>query len=287
MPLAPDIRLSAGVLTGAAPPTLLQDVGAWRTIVQVLDGPLRWRIDGATELDLSTAAFCVVDTPSLSMTHHLCSAGLEARCAVIQIGPAAMPGDEASRPCGGEDATSIVVCKDIDSALRGLVAQILTCPFDGSMRHHYLTGKGLELTALGLLRVSSCEPFLQGSSQEPHNHQVWLARRILESSFDKPPVLRELARQVGLNPGKLTAEFRRKFGVTVHEYLQEIRLTRAFHLLSEDRVNASVAAHRVGYSTAYFSTVFRKRFGFSPSTVNGRLHGSEMNRTGFAGGPVS
>ncbi|AWB07196.1 hypothetical protein A6A40_19210 (plasmid) [Azospirillum humicireducens] len=278
MPLAPDIQLSAGVLAGAAPPTPLHDVGAWRTIVQVLDGPIRWRIGGATELDLSTAALCVVDTPSLSMTHHLCSAGSEARCAVIQIGPAAMPGDDGSRPCGGADATSIVVCKDIDSGLGGLVAQILACPFDGFTRHHYLTGKGLELTALGLRRASSCEPFLQGASQEPHHHQVWLARRILESSFDRPPVLREIARQVGLNPGKLTAEFRRKFGVTVHEYLQEFRLARAFHLLSEDRVNASVAAHRVGYSTAYFSTVFRKRFGFSPSNVNGRFRGSEIRQ---------
>lgn len=273
--IAPDIQLSAGALTGTAPPTALHNVGAWRTIIQVLDGVLRWEINGSTALDLTASTLCVVDTPSLSATHHLRSTGMRARCAVIQIGPGAMPGCRI--PCDGDQSPpSIMMCKNADSGLQGLVAQILACPFDGPAQHHYLVGKGLELVVLGLLRALPCEPVLQTPDQDQQHRQVWLARKILESSFDRPPLLRDLARQVGLNPGKLTAGFRRKFGVSVHDYLQEFRLMRAFHLLSEDRVNAAVAAHRVGYSTAYFSTLFRKRFGFSPSSVNGRLRRPEI-----------
>jgi AraC family transcriptional activator of pyochelin receptor len=153
-------------------------------------------------------------------------------------------------------------------ALQALTSQIMNCPIRGAERELYLGGKALQLAALA---ISSCisqansEEALQLSSKEIE--RIRQARELLIASMQKPPSLEGLAQQVGLNVRKLSDGFRRVYGSTVFGFLQEYRLEQAYKLISSGEMSVSEAAYHVGYGAAHFATIFRKRFGISPSSL--------------------
>lgn len=160
--------------------------------------------------------------------------------------------------------------RDAEPQLQALALQISACPLKGPMRQLYLAGKSLELTALiagafcdeTSVACAAC-PFLCGRDLK----RIYDAREILLEAMEDPPSLKELSRQVGLNVKKLTTGFRSAYGMSVYEMLQEHRLEQAYILLTSGKMNVSQVAYRVGYSVAHFSTLFRRRFGVSPSEL--------------------
>ena len=97
--------------------------------------------------------------------------------------------------------------------------------------------------------------------------RVHAAYHRLVSALESPPSLSELGREVGLSTSKLTIGFRRAFGTTVFGILQEHRLQQAHRFLTSGKMTVSEAAYRVGYTPAHFATIFRQRFGVSPSKL--------------------
>lgn len=150
---------------------------------------------------------------------------------------------------------------------RTLAAQILVCPLQGRARDLFRRGKGLELAAMTLYRCGSSRP----DPAPDHPEAARLVCAVLNSldgTFTPAP--EDLARHLGVTAAHLSAAFKAVKGVSLHRFLQERRLAEAFRLLAQDGLNASVAAYRVGYTPAHFSTVFRQRFGLSPRDVTPR-----------------
>lgn len=141
--------------------------------------------------------------------------------------------------------------------------QILQCPYQGLTQTLYLEAKSLELIALFLDAID------EGSTSQSVLHRddlerIHQARQILQSSFQTPPSLVDLARQVGLNDRKLKEGFRQTFNTTVFGYLTQQRMEKACQLLVQQRSVAAVAAI-VGYaSPTAFSGAFRRKFGVTP-----------------------
>lgn len=91
--------------------------------------------------------------------------------------------------------------------------------------------------------------------------------RHLQAGFDRPILLQDLSRQFGLVPNYLSAIFRKGTGLTPGEYLTRLRVDRAKQLMKErpDMLLKQVA-EAVGFQDPlYFSKVFKKATGFSPS----------------------
>ncbi len=79
------------------------------------------------------------------------------------------------------------------------------------------------------------------------------------------PGMEELVRQVGSNEKKLTELFRLRFGMTVYEYLVELRLETARQQLENTRLQVQLISDRAGYRNASdFSRAFRRRYGIGP-----------------------
>jgi signal transduction histidine kinase/AraC-like DNA-binding protein len=75
----------------------------------------------------------------------------------------------------------------------------------------------------------------------------------------------EIADHLGVTSGYLTRVFRKDLGLTPWEYLTQLRIARAKHLLGEDALSITEVAGRVGYDDpAYFSRVFLKETGHTP-----------------------
>ncbi len=76
----------------------------------------------------------------------------------------------------------------------------------------------------------------------------------------------QLARTVCLSPSRLEHLFRQQIGTTISRWREDQRLIRARQLLQVTQSPISVIAASVGYDDQlYFSRVFRKRIGISPS----------------------
>ncbi|PZD72627.1 Regulatory protein PchR [Acaryochloris thomasi RCC1774] len=161
----------------------------------------------------------------------------------------------------------------ISSAMRSLLQQILHCPYMGMTQALYLESKALELLAL---QLDQWPQQALSASQLPIDEveRLHQAQELLIRNADNPPLLVELARQVGLNDRKLKQGFRQLFGTTVFGYLQDYRMKQAKQLLEEERLTVAAIATSVGYrNPEAFSTAFRRKFSVSPKAYQLSIRG--------------
>lgn len=99
------------------------------------------------------------------------------------------------------------------------------------------------------------------------------ARARLLDDLAHPPRLQALAASIGTNAKRLNAAFKQCVGVTVFDYLREVRMKTALRLLSETSLEVQQISRALGYgSTANFSTAFRERFGVAPRQFRKARH---------------
>jgi AraC family transcriptional activator of pyochelin receptor len=151
-----------------------------------------------------------------------------------------------------------------------LARSIGHCPYDGAARELYLQGKALEFLALSLDASGQHEERRPAALTMGERDRLHTARGILLAEYADPPKLDALGRRVGMSVSRLTAGFRRLFGTSILEFLQEHRLNLAHDALASGRLSVSEAAWEAGYQPSSFSALFRRRFGVPPSAVRTR-----------------
>jgi len=150
---------------------------------------------------------------------------------------------------------------------------ILAAPFAVRRQLAYTQAKAVELMCLFInsLQEDSGEAQPNKRILARHEPRLHAAREFLTRYYAEEVTLERIAREIGLNRMTLTSGFRELFGLSVHDYLQKIRMERAFALLQEDAA-ASITrvAAAVGYSHhCNFSTAFHAYFGCPPQRVRG------------------
>lgn len=151
--------------------------------------------------------------------------------------------------------------------------QILTCPFQGSIRQMYMDSKAIELITLKLSQIQELsQPSGKRLSLKSADiERIHLAKELLLRDIEHPPSLAVLSKLSGLNDYKLKQGFRQVFGTTVFGYLRSHRMEQARQLLTEQRMTVSEVARLVGYSSlSRFSLAFKEQFGVSPGYCLGR-----------------
>jgi AraC family L-rhamnose operon transcriptional activator RhaR len=103
----------------------------------------------------------------------------------------------------------------------------------------------------------------------PHSESEAIARtamRYLRDNFSRQIEVRDVAAQVHLSERHLSRLFREITGVTVLEYLTNLRIEMASQLLLDKEIPIKQVARSVGYPDAhYFTTLFGKRTGMTPN----------------------
>jgi AraC-like DNA-binding protein len=88
---------------------------------------------------------------------------------------------------------------------------------------------------------------------------------ILRRSLAEPPSLERIGREAGCSPFHLSRTFSQETGLTIPQYLRQLRMERAAELLRAGTCNVTEAALEVGYSSlSHFTTAFRETFGCCP-----------------------
>lgn len=155
----------------------------------------------------------------------------------------------------------------VSAKIFGIIQDIKNCFYKGLTRRIYLESKTYELIALSHFSLDQGKNTainLTGNDIE----RIKFAAQLIRENIDKPYTIVELARKIGVNQTKLKEGFKSIFGETVFGYLQEIRMNKAKHYLSDTSLSIQEISHLLGYqNVANFSIAFKRIFGYAPTKL--------------------
>lgn len=101
--------------------------------------------------------------------------------------------------------------------------------------------------------------------QKIAQERVEKVKILLEENLAEPPTLEQLGKSVGCSHYYLSRTFSKEVGMTISQYLRQIRIEKAANLLKTGKFNVTEAALEVGYnSLSHFSHAFQKQIGCCP-----------------------
>lgn len=100
-----------------------------------------------------------------------------------------------------------------------------------------------------------------GTEEDP----VTFIKNYIWENTDKEISLNRLAKMVYFNPSYLSRTFKQETGITITEYLLEVKIQKAREMLWETDLKVQEIALKLGIdSSAYFARIFKKAVGCSP-----------------------
>ncbi len=101
---------------------------------------------------------------------------------------------------------------------------------------------------------------------ERSNTVVDTVKAYIEENYASHLSKADFAAQVFLNPDYLAKLFKKETGIALTDYLTQVRIEKAKLLLRDENVSLTDVAAKTGFDYySYFSTLFKKAMGMSPS----------------------
>ncbi len=107
-------------------------------------------------------------------------------------------------------------------------------------------------------------------SQTTRQHEAWAesVMSMLASQFRRGPSLAEVSDAAGCSPFHLCRVFKRCTGVSIHRYLNSLRLRSSLDDVLDAGTHLADLADTLGYSShSHFTDAFRREFGVTPTAV--------------------
>jgi AraC-like DNA-binding protein len=165
---------------------------------------------------------------------------------------------------------------DVDTAAAAEIVDLLREAFEIDKQHKYrltqlkdthavqgqIAVKKLEMLMLKILTQAVDNP--QPASRSAKNYKTVV--RFLEANLDRNLSVKEIAEACQMGEVNLKQTFSRHAGIGVMQYFTRLKINAAITML-KDGANVQEAANRLGFPNQnYFSTVFKKVTGRSPSS---------------------
>ncbi|MEZ4829513.1 MAG: AraC family transcriptional regulator [Bacteroidia bacterium] len=156
--------------------------------------------------------------------------------------------------------------RPVSTALSMVIEPLYHFEISEGAKNLYYRGKVFEILSLYFSRDDqkpgdNC-PFLH---DEQNVEKIRQAKKILTDRMSDPPVLPELAREVGLNEYQLKAGFKNIYGTTVYKYLTDYRMDQAKKMLDTGNFRVNEVSFHIGFTNpSHFIAAFRKKFGTTP-----------------------
>lgn len=148
---------------------------------------------------------------------------------------------------------------------RNVVASLVQPPVPRAAQSLWYQSKALELMAHLLFTPKDPELFCMRHKRVARD-RVERTKELLTRDVAHPPTLESLGQEVGCSPFHLSRIFSREVGLTIPQFLRNLRMERAVELLRSGRYNVTEAATEVGYaSLSHFSKAFCETIGCCPA----------------------
>jgi AraC-like DNA-binding protein len=138
-------------------------------------------------------------------------------------------------------------------------------PVEGAARGLWYLSQAIDLMAAHFFDSKPAVATEPVRRTQIARERVEKAIGILGEQLAEPPPLEELGRAVGCSPYYLSRTFSREMGMTISQYLRQMRMERAAEMLKSGRHNVTETALAVGYSSlSHFSHAFCETIGCCP-----------------------
>jgi AraC family transcriptional regulator len=165
---------------------------------------------------------------------------------------------------GDKNETVVAPTRLMSVQQRNVVASLREPPVAKAAQILWYQSKALELMAHFLFEPKDPEFFCMRQKRVARE-RVERVKAILARDLVNPPTLEMLGQEVGCSPFYLSRIFSREVGLTIPQYLRNVRMERAAELLRTGRYNVTEAATEVGYSSlSHFSKAFCETIGCCP-----------------------
>jgi AraC family transcriptional regulator len=165
---------------------------------------------------------------------------------------------------GDKDESVVAPARPMSIQQREVVASLAQPPVAKAAQILWYQSKSLELMAHFMFAPKDPEFFCMRQKRVARE-RVERVKELLTRDLANPPTLEILGQEVGCSPFYLSRIFSREVGLTIPQYLRNVRMERAAQLLRTGRYNVTEAAVEVGYSSlSHFSKAFCETIGCCP-----------------------
>ena len=153
----------------------------------------------------------------------------------------------------------------LDSGLQQLAGSLRHPPVLASAQNLWYHSKALELAVAFFFHPPPEQELFCVRQKRLAQERVKRVLAILQRNLAEPPTLEEIGREVGCSHFHLSRTFSSETGMTIPQYLRQLRMEKAAELLQSGKFNVTQAAFEVGYSSlSHFSSAFHETFGCCP-----------------------
>ncbi len=166
---------------------------------------------------------------------------------------------------GRSEESTVAPPSRLSSRQQQLLASLRQAPVLALARPLWYQAKALEVAAEFFFIAPAEQELFCQRQHRLGSERVEKVVALLREKLAEPPTLEELGRAVGCSPFHLSRTFSTAAGMTIPQYLRQLRMERAAELLKTGKFNVTEAALEVGYSSlSHFSQVFHEAFGCCP-----------------------
>jgi AraC-like DNA-binding protein len=157
---------------------------------------------------------------------------------------------------------------DYNLKLADKISALRNIKTEGIIRIMQIEGLVYEILSMHILQhdKSLQKPTRKSKLLHKELRKIRSLAKSIASDPSKDYSLTDLSRKSGISQSKLQAGFKYMFTRTVTEYIRHCRLEAARDHMQNSDMNVSEIVYTVGFSSrSYFSKIFRKKYGMSPS----------------------
>ena len=115
--------------------------------------------------------------------------------------------------------------------------------------------------------------------KDAHNELVHEVKRIIAQDYQKKLALETIAAQVYCSPYHLCRVFQRQTGITIHKYLNQVRLRTSLEYLTHSSTDLTQLGLNLGYSShSHFTHSFKQTFKTTPSAVRRHISSHQLHQ---------
>jgi AraC-like DNA-binding protein len=152
--------------------------------------------------------------------------------------------------------------------MQEVINDMQRAPFAGRLQEIWLESKAMELFLLQVKQFDRERPANKPPLSAVDLERLHFIREEMQSNWDMPWSIATLARKAGINQQKLKTGFPALFGMTVFEFLVDIRMREAKRMLQDEKLYVGEVAERLGYKHPHhFTAAFRKKFKVLPGDL--------------------
>jgi len=128
-----------------------------------------------------------------------------------------------------------------------------------------------ELKELMINNLTEIVAFLKNKDKLEYNAIIIKMEEYIHNNFHKQIQLYDVAKNVFISPSYASFIFKNATGKTVHQYIEEVRISNAAKMLLESDLKIQDVARKNGYqNSSYFINVFRKAYNRTPAEYRKR-----------------